>query len=517
LRNPVINVSGTYAVTVTDPVNGCTSDPSTVTTQESKTLPGVTLAPVTTITCGVPVVTLSATSPTAGVSYQWSGPNGFGSSEQQPGTSIPGSYTVTVTNPVNGCISTASTTVEENRAVPSNVTATIASPGVLTCTTTTVTLNGSSSTLGVTYAWAGPYGFAGSTQNITTTVPGIYILTVTNPVNGCTASAQVTVTQQIERPEGITAVASNVLTCTTTSATITGTSITSGVTYSWTGPGSFTSSSPSFSTSVAGTYTLTVMNPVSGCSSTPVSVVLTEDKAAPAISVSAPDGTLLTCFVSPVRLNGNSSTSGATFRWTSPTGFEATTPEISVTVPGDYTLTVTGANGCQVSTTRRITQTLTNPVASASVSGIISCSTPSVTLTGGSSGTPVTYQWSGPSGFTASQKDVANITIPGVYSLTIVTPGNCTDTKSVTVEKNITVPADVTAEFSGSLDCDGIVILQANSSTPGAIYKWTGPDGFETTEQEAVTTLPGRYILTVTHPVSGCVITREIIIEEGTC
>ena len=82
--------------------------------------------------------------------------------------------------------------------VPTNTTApapTAANTTTLTCSTTTAALTGGPSS-GVTYQWTGA-GFSGGTtsQNATATLPGTYTLTVTNPVNSCTAIATTAVTQ----------------------------------------------------------------------------------------------------------------------------------------------------------------------------------------------------------------------------------------------------------------------------------------------------------------------------------
>ncbi|WP_185154540.1 hypothetical protein, partial [Fulvivirga sp. M361] len=79
-----------------------------------------------------------------------------------------------------------------------------------------------------------------SLQNPTVTASGIYELTVTHPTNGCTSTAQVTVEQNITEP-GATAGVSDVLTCSLESVTLQGASATTGVTYAWSGPESFTS------------------------------------------------------------------------------------------------------------------------------------------------------------------------------------------------------------------------------------------------------------------------------------
>src|SRR6185503_1274467 len=126
---------------------------------------------------------------------------------------------------------------------------------VLNCAVTSVTLNGSSTTPGVTYSWTGPGAFTSTSPTPTVSAPGIYTLTVLNPVNGCSNSDTVAVTPDLALPV-VNAGADKVLNCASSSVTLNGSSTTPGVTYSWTGPGGFTSTVATPSMSLPGTYTL---------------------------------------------------------------------------------------------------------------------------------------------------------------------------------------------------------------------------------------------------------------------
>src|SRR5262249_3493760 len=148
--------------------------------------------------------------------------------------SAPGTYTVTVTDPTNGCTSTATTVVDQNITKPGAN----ASGGTLTCVVLSIQLNASSSTGGVTYSWKGPGGYASGQQNPTVGVTGTYTVTVTNPVNGCTSTATAVVDQNITKP-GANATGGT-LTCVVLSVQLKGSSSTGGVTYSWSGPGGYT-------------------------------------------------------------------------------------------------------------------------------------------------------------------------------------------------------------------------------------------------------------------------------------
>ncbi|HRD40619.1 MAG TPA: hypothetical protein PLC65_18455, partial [Bacteroidia bacterium] len=98
-----------------------------------------------------------------GVTYSWSGPNGFTSNLQNPSvtnaqTNMAGVYNVTVTN-ANSCVNTGMATVLINpEPTP------IANSNSPICVNSILSLNGSG---GVNYSWSGPNGFSSSAQNPT--------------------------------------------------------------------------------------------------------------------------------------------------------------------------------------------------------------------------------------------------------------------------------------------------------------------------------------------------------------
>ncbi|MEZ4892386.1 MAG: hypothetical protein R2778_05155 [Saprospiraceae bacterium] len=123
-------------------------------------------------------------------------------------------YTLVVTNPANGCTSTGTVQIDQDINDPSAI---IAPPNQITCTTNTVSLDGSASSngAGFTYLWTTSNGTI--TGNTNTAISeagsiGVYDLLVTNTTNGCTASASITVTADANIPD-VSALMPAPLTC----------------------------------------------------------------------------------------------------------------------------------------------------------------------------------------------------------------------------------------------------------------------------------------------------------------
>jgi alpha-tubulin suppressor-like RCC1 family protein len=153
----------------------------------------------------------------------------------------------------------------------------------------------------------------------------------------------------------------------------------------------------------------------------------------------------------------------------------------SVTTPGTYTVTVTGATGCTATTT--VTQNTTAPTAGLTNNGPLTCSMTSVTLTATGSGT---YAYSAGS---------SNITTPGTYTVTVTSTNGCTATATTEVMQDIATPSAGLGN-NGPLTCSMTsVTLTATGS--GTYAYSAGPSNITT---------PGTYTVTVTS-TNGCTAT----------
>ncbi|MBS1773765.1 MAG: hypothetical protein JST82_12975, partial [Bacteroidetes bacterium] len=187
------------------------------------------------------------------------------------------------------------------------------------CSRDSLQLYGSSTTSNVSYMWSGPSSYTSTAQNpiiynAATSASGKYLLTVSN--YGCKTKDSVTITVN-PSPNVITASYNSPL-CEPDTIKLFSTNSSSGVTWGWTGPSSYTASlqnpiRPASSSSMAGKYYVTA-TASNGCKAKDsVDVTVKPLPANFSATTNAP-----VCQNSTVNLYGNTTSSGVTFSWSGP-------------------------------------------------------------------------------------------------------------------------------------------------------------------------------------------------------
>ncbi|MFK7808591.1 MAG: choice-of-anchor L domain-containing protein [Saprospiraceae bacterium] len=207
LPNIEVQSPGTYQLEVTNLFNGCTDMDEMSITQDVE-LPEVNISLPDLLTCDTlqTIIDASASSNASNFIYAWSTVDGnilSGNNTLHPLVDQPGSYSITITNTSNNCTQDGSITVNQDIVPP--VANAGETPELLDCNTETVNLDGSDSSTGnqFTYSWITINGNIISSNNtLTPTVDagGLYSLTVENQMNGCTASDDVQVVENTEKP-----------------------------------------------------------------------------------------------------------------------------------------------------------------------------------------------------------------------------------------------------------------------------------------------------------------------------
>lgn len=186
-----VSRAGWYKLQITD-AYGCSSLDSFL-LRDTRHLPSITLEPDT-ITCRRKQLTMRLTSQDPGLVFDWSGPPGFSSSEQNPVIQIPGNYQVTATNS-SGCSLLLSITIAADTTKPDLS----LSADTINCTRDRVPVKAGSSLQGFTMSWNGPNGFTYTLPQFNTDKPGLYTCKIVNPRTGCSTTNSILVVEDTGR------------------------------------------------------------------------------------------------------------------------------------------------------------------------------------------------------------------------------------------------------------------------------------------------------------------------------
>jgi len=523
--NPTVNAAGVYQLLVTNQDNGCTNTASVSVTQNAN-VPVAAAGLPQTLTCAITQIQLNGqgSSTGAGITYNWTTINGAivsGNTTLNPLVSAPGTYTLQVFDTNNNCSTIASVVINQNIEKP------VIDAGPddsLTCTVLNLQLQAqvlSSSSNMLQYSWSTPNGTILSGAGTGTPLigsPGTYALLVTDLGNGCTATDQLIIGNDVAVPSAQIA-PPQTLTCSLTSTPLNGAASSAGAnfTFLWsTLDGNFVGPPNSLQPIVdaPGTYTLLITNVLNGCTQTasvvvPENVVLPVAEAGPAV--------LLTCNNPALALNASGTSVGPNFQylWTTANGkidngHTGLTPTVSLS--GTYVLLVTNnSNGCTATDNVQVSSDMQLPVLSSAPPGLITCMVKNVTLqaTATNAGNAPLYQWNTLNGNIVSGQSTLSPTVNsvGVYTLLVTnTTNGCTSTITVTVQADLTQPS-VSIGNPGLLTCSVVQITLNASPSAGTSLQWTTPNGnilSGSTSVSPTVNAPGTYNLLVTNTTNGC-------------
>ena len=494
---------GQYDVTVTDD-NGCTSTMSF--TVNSGDAPEITVESVTHPACNGSSngsIDISVTGGTSPYMFQWDD-NSNSTTEDINGLPA-GTYSVTVTD-------------------QNSVTAVISSPVVLT-NPTDVTINFNktdASCPGVSdgsfdvavSGGNGPYTYNwdnGLTPNgqsaYTGLAAGTYNGTVTD-ANFCTAMVSITISE----PSAISlnnAIVTDALCANEASGAIDITVTGGAAPYTFAWNDSNNSMTEDLSNIFAGDYVVTITDS-NGCTAISnlmsvdegAAIVITVDNVVDASCPGVPDGSI------DITVSGGSP--NYSFEWFNNVDMFSIAEDVAQLRGGTYTVIVTDARGCQVTSppvtvlepnALDINATITNTSIQNDDGAI------TINVSGGNQ--PYTYNWSGPSNnFTSMNEDIFGL-MPGYYYLTVTDDEGCnTKMDSLLVEGVVFAIADVT-NVSCNGQSDGKVDVTIMGGIPPFTYQWS--NGLQI---EDLTNLPaGPITLTITDNAGSEFIETFIITE----
>ena len=431
----------------------------------------------------------------SGVSYSWTGPNGFTSLASEinlPNVTTGQAGIYIVTPNLNGCTGpTASISISVG-TVPVIQLGT----DFTICNDTSFVLDPLINGAGLTYLWSN-----GSTDSsIVVTIPGKYKVTVSNGT--CSASDSIQVNSGTRPAQPVT---NGIISYCQGQNAVFGVDTVSGVSYSWTGPNGFTSLAsgiilPNITTGQAGNYIVTPN--INGCTG-PIASISISVGTAPVIEL----GTDInicndTSFVLDPLPNG----AGLTYLWSN----GSTDSSIVVTNSGKYKVTVSNgtcsaSDSMQVNSGTRPAQPITN--------GIISYCQGQNAVFGVDTVSGVSYSWTGPNGFTslASEINILNITT-GQAGNYIVTP-NINGCTGPAASVSISVGTAPVIELGADLNfCnDTSFVLDPLLNGAGLTYLWSNGS----TDSSISVSTSGKYTVKV-NSLSGCFSIDSINVVIGT-
>lgn len=406
--------AGQHTVTVTN-AQGC--EASTTFQVTLHPMPVVDLGPDLDL-CGVTSQVLNAGN--SGSSFLWS----TGSTSQQITATTGGGYSVTVTN-ASGCSASDAIHIALNN-MPVD-----ALDDVTTCASNSISLDAMNP--GSTYLWSD----GATTPTIEPTVSGTYSVTVTTAQNcSATFDAVVTVVPTLTVDLG-----SDTVLCQGNSIELDAGN--PGMSYAW-NSGSTTQTSI---VSEAGTYSVVVSN--GPCHASDAITITTQ--AAPVDVLQ--DATA--CIGQAITLDAGNP--GCTYHWS--TG--ATTPSITSSTAGTYTVTVTNPIGC-MGTFDAMLHFVEPPNVQLGPDTTL-CSGRTLVIDAGNPGS--TYFWS----TGATTRDIS-VTQPGMYSVQ-VNNGFCQRMDAITVAFNPSPAEMATHQFHTCLGEDQHFV-RIDAGNPGSRFEW---------------------------------------------
>jgi gliding motility-associated-like protein len=417
--------------------------------------------------------TLNLSTPTvASATYQWTGPNNFTSTSQNPSISPvvidnAGTYSLQVT--VSGCSSFVTNKLLDVASVP--ILPITSSPSATVCGSTgaVVTLSVTNSA-GYSYQWkdTGGNNVGTGTNSFGATIDGDYSVVVTDNSTTCTQETAKTTVKFLTVPfadfsfTGAPCKGSTINFTDLTTKDSRGTLI-----YTWNFDGTSTSSSqnPTFIYNTANSFnpSLTVSySGVAGCSSSISKSITINDPVVPTIAAGA--NPICQNQTTSLAITGNYST----ISWSGDNNLSGSTSTVNITQPGNYAVNTTDANGCAASASIAIT---TSPSISPFA---VTTDKPSIKLGDQAQLTATagedTYTWVPAATLDnpAVATPIAKPTVTTTYTVTATKAGFCDAVDSV----------KVTVDTGGGANINPPVLFSPNGDTYNDSWKIPDTDSY---------------------------------------
>ncbi|MBX2972690.1 MAG: gliding motility-associated C-terminal domain-containing protein [Flavobacteriales bacterium] len=456
--------------------------------------------------------------------FDWTGPDGFASQQEDISGLAPGTYVLVVTD-ANGCRN--DTTLTLAAPEPLNAAFTTSANICADASIGSIDLSITGGGAPYTIAWTGPDGFTATDEDLSGLVNGTYTVSISDGL-GCADSFSTTLSGPAPITSGtyVSFYGEHNLQCQGDSTGVLNLQPAGGTapfTVSISGPNGFTSATMGNIRLEAGPYVVTITD-ANGCAlDTTITLTEPDTRVHAELTLSAyPSGTNVSCHGASDGAIDATITGGNgpyVFIWRGPDEVEfANTEDIHGLPAGDYNyeLVVIDANQCSFFTTVTLTQpdSALTAIATATLHNGFgtTCSGASdgaidLSISGGNGGH--TIAWSGPDGFTATSADIAGLA-SGTYTATLTDINGCVAVEVVEIIAPLPiVPTLHTSTFPGGtqLSCanaqDGSIEIVTTGGAAPFTYAWSGPDGFASADAMILSLGAGTYCVVITD-ANGC-------------
>ena len=376
----------------------------------------------------------------------------------------------------------------------------------LSCENNSTLLDASGSGPGLDglYAWSTTNGVIASDTSepiVTISAPGLYSVTVTDQ-SGCTSMKDWIAIADGTYP--LVSVTDGVLTCSRTIHRFKPVTFPGDVSFSWIGPGGFTSNAKNPPITMGGEYVLTVED-TSGCAVSVVGMVEMDTAKIPIVldvtKVCDEMETVLT--INPFR---------GSMSWTGPGGFFENERTINVSAPGTYNALRVMPNGCESTASFNVTSDYIIPnLGVTATSDTLNCAE-QITLSATSATPGNQYRWISPGGQHLSADSTLTVTQSGVYTVEILAPNLCPNEMEFEIFKGDDLFEVST--FTDTINChEDTVLIGALFNTQANLITWTGPGLVDSNDQFVRVFEAGDYTVQIIDS-SGCIATASVAVES---
>jgi gliding motility-associated-like protein len=424
-------------------------------------------------------------------SFNWTGPDGFLSSDEDLINLAAGVYQLSV-NDALGC--NGSFVAELVGPAPINSGTYVSFYGLynLQClgdSSGVIELAPVGGSAPFTVDISGPGGFTSSSLVNNALVAGEYQVTITD-LNGCVMDTLVTLTEpstQVDAQLSVSVYPSGTnVSCFGASDGWIDAEITGGTgpyVFDWRGPDSLAFSSEDIFNLPAGTYAYELVVTDANQCAFATTVTLTQpDSALQASAVlSTYNGYGVNCAGSAdgsIDLSYSGGNGGYVVLWNGPNGFSSNNDDLSGLTSGTYTVTITDMNGCTITQDHVIDapQPISATLTPSDFNGTgISCAgaidgTIAASISGGVGA--YTLQWTGPGGFSSNDPQIGGLAA-GSYCLSITDANGCAAQSCITLTEPQSLIAEAQSTMASCGNANGAIALITNGGTAPYAFAWS--------------------------------------------